>query len=203
VKEKTIRIRDPHVALFNRIAPVYRLFFRYQTRQFEKIIPLVFRSVPLRREDTVLDIGCGTGALTTLLGRMGYRTVGIDPSPLMIHYAVKKAIHGIQMYCVADGASFLPFRDRSFDMVIATYVLHGLSSDKRMKLMKEARRISRGRVIFHDYFKRSPLTDIVEWFEGGDYRGFVAHGGREMREVFSSVETVQTYGNMAWYICAG
>ncbi|HDP79816.1 MAG TPA: hypothetical protein ENN21_03120 [Spirochaetes bacterium] len=68
--------------------------------------------------------------------------------------------------------------------------------------MKEARRLSRGRVIFHDYYRRSPLTDIVEWFEGGDYRGFVAKGSREMREVFISVETVPTDGNMAWYICA-
>lgn len=36
---------------------------------------------------SVLDLGCGTGLLTTTLAREGRRVVGIDPSPAMLAMA--------------------------------------------------------------------------------------------------------------------
>ena len=42
------------------------------------------------RAETVVDLGCGTGIVTLEFARGGYRTIGIDPSPLMLEMAQQK-----------------------------------------------------------------------------------------------------------------
>ncbi len=45
----------------------------------------------LRQErNTVLDLGCGTGALTELLARRGYDMIGVDNAPEMLRIAMEK-----------------------------------------------------------------------------------------------------------------
>lgn len=49
------------------------------------------------------------------------------------------------------------------DLVISSYVLHGLKPKEREKLYKELCRVSKGKIIFHDYNgNRSLVTDIAE-----------------------------------------
>lgn len=53
--------------------------------------------VPLTRETTVLDIGCGTGAYALALAEKVRRVVGIDVSPKMLEHAQKHArMRGIE-----------------------------------------------------------------------------------------------------------
>jgi SAM-dependent methyltransferase len=40
--------------------------------------------------ETVVDIGCGTGIITLQFARRGFRTIGVDPSPLMLEVAQQK-----------------------------------------------------------------------------------------------------------------
>jgi 2-polyprenyl-3-methyl-5-hydroxy-6-metoxy-1,4-benzoquinol methylase len=42
------------------------------------------------RAETVVDLGCGTGIITLEFARKGYRTIGVDPSSLMLEVAKKK-----------------------------------------------------------------------------------------------------------------
>jgi SAM-dependent methyltransferase len=42
------------------------------------------------RAGTVVDLGCGTGIITLEFARRGYRTIGVDPSPLMLEMAQQK-----------------------------------------------------------------------------------------------------------------
>jgi SAM-dependent methyltransferase len=42
------------------------------------------------RAETVIDLGCGTGVIALELARRGYRTIGVDPSPLMLEAAQQK-----------------------------------------------------------------------------------------------------------------
>src|SRR5271154_6606020 len=39
---------------------------------------------------TVVDFGCGTGIITHEFATRGYRTMGVDPSPLMLEVARQK-----------------------------------------------------------------------------------------------------------------
>jgi SAM-dependent methyltransferase len=40
--------------------------------------------------ETVIDLGCGTGIITLEFARRGYRTIGVDPSPVMLEVAQQK-----------------------------------------------------------------------------------------------------------------
>jgi SAM-dependent methyltransferase len=40
--------------------------------------------------ETVIDLGCGTGIITLEFARMGYRMIGLDPSPVMLQVAMHK-----------------------------------------------------------------------------------------------------------------
>ena len=100
---------------------------------------------------------------------------------------------------VVDG---LDFEDKSYDLVVFAFVAHGLDKDKRKNLFIEASRLSRGKVLFHDYSsERNILTNIIEYIEGGDYFNFIKTGLEEMQEVFNSVEVVRIKKNTNWYIC--
>lgn len=62
-----------------------------------------------------------------------------------------------------DVTKGLDFPDDSFDLVLSSYVLHGLSSELRRRIYSEASRLSRGRILFYDYnHKRRLFTDLIE-----------------------------------------
>jgi len=66
---------------------------------------------PLRGE-TVLDIGCGTGACLAAFLEMGLRVTGLDPSSYMLDLALKKIGNRAELY--RGYAEDLPFDDNSF-----------------------------------------------------------------------------------------
>lgn len=73
---------------------------------------------------TVLDVGCGDGALAFELARRGAIVTGLDPDPAMIAAARRRAgIEGVQSRLVEGRAESLPFPDAAFDRVLATTVL--------------------------------------------------------------------------------
>jgi ubiquinone/menaquinone biosynthesis C-methylase UbiE len=69
----------------------------------------------------VLDVGCGTGALLRLIPDVfpGARRAGIDPSAGMI-----LAADGAGAEMVQACAEWIPFADRTFDLVLSTLSLH-------------------------------------------------------------------------------
>jgi SAM-dependent methyltransferase len=68
----------------------------------------------------VLDLGCGEGRFSRMLGERGARTVGIDPIAPMIEAAQSRDPRGAY---VRTGAEALPFRDASFDLVVSYITL--------------------------------------------------------------------------------
>ena len=94
----------------------------------------------------VLEIGCGTGAITRRLAREG-DAIGIDPSPVFIARARELAPE--IRFEVADGRE-LPFADGSFDAVVCHTALCHIPECERV--LAEAHRVSEKLVIFEgDY----------------------------------------------------
>jgi ubiquinone/menaquinone biosynthesis C-methylase UbiE len=84
------------------------------------------RSVYRDRKDlTVLDIGCGTGAMSRKLAPFGH-VVSADFSPLALEFSRRRSLTSL---CAAD-AMRLPFRDGSFDVIVALDILEHLPDDQ-------------------------------------------------------------------------
>ncbi len=117
----------------------------------------------------ILDLGCGTGRTIRLLGRCGYKFVGIDISKKMLQIA-KGFKQG--SYVLAD-IRHLPFLDSTFD---AAFSLHGGVShlktfDEKLQVFKEISRALKPRgLLFIDvrnpYRRDTGETFVVEWPAG-------------------------------------
>jgi len=198
-----------HHLLFNTIAPVYGLFFNRQKRKFSEVIDRVRPELDLESFSTILDVGCGTGALCSVLVQKGLTVTGIEPAQKMLSIAKLKTKGQDINLLQANALEGLPFEDNSFDIAIASYVAHGLAPEERKRLYKEMGRVTKGFVVIYDYNqKRSALTSFVEWMEGGDYFRFIKGAEKEMKgcitelkSCFSSVRVVNADVRAAWYIC--
>ncbi len=195
--------------LFNLIAPVYSLFYHRQKEGFTRVIEGVRQQLDLSSFTTILDVGCGTGALCSVLSQMGLSVTGIDPAERMLTIAVKNPENRGVRFLHANALETLPFDDSSFDVAIASYVAHGLKAEERGHMYAEMSRIARHWVIIHDYNdRRSFFTSIIEWLEGGDYFNFIRVAEPEMRDClsemkscFSQVKVVSVAARANWYIC--
>ncbi len=187
-----------HARLFQRISMPYAWFFAGQTRSYATSFDIGRGSLPDPAGKKALDLGCGTGAFTAALRAEGWDAGGVDVAGGMVEQARLKGV----ACAVGDVLNGLPFADRSYDLVSAAYVAHGLRRDDRLALFREARRLSRGVVLFHEYTPdRHLLTSIIEYLEGGDYFNFIRDGLDEMRSVFSDVRVVRVGKRAAWYVC--
>lgn len=95
--------------------------------------------------DYVLDIGCGTGALTLRAARKGARVKGIDVSAPMLAIAGERAkqaslIERIEL-CEMGVAELGAERPESYDVVMSGLCFSELSDDELAYTLREARRI--------------------------------------------------------------
>src|SRR5688572_14878496 len=72
----------------------------------------------------ILDYGCGTGGNTSAYSSFG-NVVGIEPDSVAVRLAHER---GGARYCRTSGTD-LPFRDGSFDVVMASDVLEHIEHD--------------------------------------------------------------------------
>jgi trans-aconitate 2-methyltransferase len=92
-----------------------------------------------RAGERILDIGCGTGRLTSQISERagGADVTGTDRSLAMLAQAITH-YPGAAMYVQADGVD-LPFPDRTFDAVFSTATFHWIKDHDR--LFREIHRI--------------------------------------------------------------
>lgn len=188
--------------LFDIIAPYYGLFFNFQVNYYQKILKRAAQELEGVNYNNIIDVGCGTGALCYVLNQQGFNVTGVDAEPGMIKIAEKKLQNHAVYLLQADALGKLPFKDKSFDVAISSYVIHGISAAGREVFYKEMNRVARYKVIFHDYNdNRSLLTDLAERLERGDYFNFIRQARKEMADNFKDLRVIQVDKRAAWYIC--
>ncbi|NTW05866.1 MAG: class I SAM-dependent methyltransferase [Peptococcaceae bacterium] len=197
------------IVLFNNIAPIYGLFYSIQKTHFLKVIGKASKELDLTLYDNILDVGCGTGALCSVLNEKGLSVTGIDPAEKMLNIAKKQQENKKIKFLQGNVLEQLPFGDKSFDVSIASYVAHGMQKDERKKLYAEMSRLTRNKVIVYDYNQnRALMVSIIEWLERGDYFRFIKDAENEMKncvyemkECFSEVKVIDVDTRASWYIC--
>jgi ubiquinone/menaquinone biosynthesis C-methylase UbiE len=94
----------------------------------------------------VLDLGCGTGALSLVAKRAHpqIEIVGLDPDPKALARARRKAERaGLAVTFEQGFGDELPFSERSFDRVISSFMFHHLETAQKPAVLREVRRVLR------------------------------------------------------------
>ncbi len=177
-----------HKQIFNLIAPVYSALDSYVKKGFKKAIKQVVNEIDLSGK-SVLDLGTGPGAWAALFKEHGAEKVhGVDFAKKMIIRAQKRYSPKID-FSIGDATNLSNFADNSFDIVTASFMLHGFPRDYREKILKEMKRIAREYVIVNDYYGKTPIiAQILEYFEKSDYINFKKTFCDELKTHFQKVK---------------
>ena len=84
----------------------------------------------LRAGGTVLDVGCGTGALARRLTALGYQVTGVDPSEGMLGVLRSRSP---QIRALIASGTELPFGPDSFDLVLTVAALPPLAEPQAVR----------------------------------------------------------------------
>lgn len=86
-----------------------------------------------RKPAVILDIGCGTGTLSTLIAEQGHTVTGIDLSPAMIAQAqAKAAAAGETITFHVMDAAFPQVTPGGFDLILCRHLLWALPEPRQV-----------------------------------------------------------------------
>lgn len=156
---------------------------------------------------TVVDVGCGSGALLRRVGRVepGAALVGVDPDERMLRAARRKVARS--RHAAVRGTRFergyaqeVPAADGSVDRVLSTLMFHHLDAADRPAMLAEVRRVLRpgGAFVLADFdgggpHGRSPLHtfgpgDLAALL---DREGFAVRRQRRVRTLLGVVTVLR------------
>lgn len=142
-----------------RWAPYYDLaVFVTTLGQDRRLRKTTVDAVLIRPGETVLDIGCGTGAVTLLAKTRTKdgKVYGIDPAPEMISVARQKAARKkLDIDFRVGVIEALPFPDASIDVVTSSLMMHHLPADLKERGLAEIYRVLKpgGRLLIADFLR--------------------------------------------------
>lgn len=129
----------------------------YPFAGYKNVLNTIFSEIVSKYRPAVMDIGFGTGTLTKKLYEYGCEIWGLDFSERMIQLA-KEKMPGAHLFRgdFSKGVA-LELRQQSYDYIIATYSLHHLSDEEKVRLidsllplLKENGKIIVGDVMFEN-----------------------------------------------------
>ena len=151
-----------HVFDFHEAAAYEQWFNRpHNKAAFELETQLMRDLLQPMQGESVLDIGCGTGACLAAFLEMGLQVTGLDPSTYMLDLALKKIGHRTELY--RGYAEDLPFDDNSFNYVCLFTTLEFVEDPQ--KALAEAFRVAKDRV-FMGVLNRYAIKGIQRRVKG-------------------------------------
>lgn len=108
----------------------------------------------------VLDLGCGTGALTLRLAESGYEVTGVDISAQMLDQLARRS-KKLNLTLVEADIFSLPFNEASFDAAVSRWVLPHFS-DWSAAVRQVSRVLKPGGVFIFDF----PSREHIEHAQG-------------------------------------
>ena len=107
--------------------------------------------LPMRPDDRVLDVGCGTGELLSRIAAKypAASLAGIDPVPAMLEVARKKLSDQVDLR--VGWANELPWPEASFDVVVSCNMFHYVTHP--VAAIREMQRVLRpgGQIVITDW----------------------------------------------------
>lgn len=110
--------------------------------------------------NVILDAGCGTGLITEKLRDKGAFVVGVDFSKGMLQRAKKKFSDVVDVDLVLSDVEYLPFRPRSFDLIVSVTVIQNCHPLKAFRSFLQV--LSSDGLLVFTYPKRSREVRVLE-----------------------------------------
>ena len=104
---------------------------------YNEIVNKIYDIVISKSNATVLDIGFGTGTLTQKLYQYGCDVYGQDFSSKMIELASNKMPNANLYQGDFTKGIVKQLKQRSYDFIVATYSIHHLKEDEKVKFLHE------------------------------------------------------------------
>lgn len=182
--------------------PFMHVFFG---RLFRKIAKLI----DLKADETLLDVGCGSGNLLQILHKKYPKSklAGLDIDPKILKIARRNLPEGIELF--KSTAATLPFSNHSLEVVTSTFMIHHMETHDKENMIKEIHRILKpnGHFFLFDYAppttffakifvflfrKAEHLDDALE----GKYKMWIRQAGfreiRTMHKAYGMMELIKS-----------
>ena len=145
---------------------------------------LVSRCLQARPDDSLLDVGCGTGWFSRRAAADHLDVTGLDPNGDWLDYARTHSSPALNW--VAGDARALPFADARFDHVLSIAALCFVDDERQA--VAECVRVARRRFAI-GWLNRASLLYRQKGRDGGSgaYRGTRWHSAGEVRVLFSGL----------------
>jgi SAM-dependent methyltransferase len=157
---------------------------------YEPMALFAAKAVTASAQASVLDIGCGNGYLQYHLERLFETVVGIDFSPAML-------ARNPCRQCLCGDCTRLPFTDGSFDVVIASHLLHHLEPRERLAALSEMKRVAACAVLVFEPNRNNPLSFLFAAVRKEE-RGALANSRTYIKTVMNEAELNPTIIADGW-----
>ena len=186
--------------IFNLIAPVYNYIDTLLQSSYLEAIDVLSDELEIENK-TVLDIGTGTGAWAVKFEQKKAKQItGVDFSDKMLNVSQKK--HQTIHFLKANAEDLTQIKDNTYDIVTASYVLHGVKEDRRNIILSEMKRVSKNYVVLHDFMGTTPyFIRFLEFMEKSDYKFFKKNITNELQNLFTNYKAIEIKGGSGLYIC--
>jgi ubiquinone/menaquinone biosynthesis C-methylase UbiE len=178
-----------------KLVPFRNWIAEYADAKAKEFVTTTFeRSVALKGDCKILDVGCGPGKWSTLFSEMGFWTIGVDSSDKMIDLAEESVGNrGARKadFSVMD-ASLLGFRDATFDFVNCVTVLqHILTQRSWKRAIEEIARVVKpcGYVLLYEIAPSFALVKNTESLHVRTLREYTSEFARAGAQLVLSVAT--------------
>ena len=117
------KIKRGNIKYYNATAHSYNC--QYQEEQFRKY-KIALNSLKMSRNNSILDVGCGTGLLIKEFTETASFVVGIDLSKKMIKIAKEKFREYKNVFLICGDADHLSLREKIIDKVFSFTLLQNM-----------------------------------------------------------------------------
>ena len=109
----------------------------YPFAGYKEVLGTIYKTIMEKENAVVLDIGFGTGTLTTKLYENGCNIYGQDFSARMIELASQKMPNAHLYQGDFTQGLVEPLLAQNYDFIVATYSLHHLTDEQKVFFLRE------------------------------------------------------------------
>ena len=126
-----------------------------------KSLKKVLKNHPKEQELTIADIGCGHGDILRDVAKFGRKNgykmklIGMDANPTAIAYAKKLSTEFSELSFITEDIFSKEFKERTFDVVLATLFLHHFKEDPLVSFLENTLRQTKIAIVVNDLHRHT------------------------------------------------